>query len=262
MTKDQPRPPQTHEIAIDAPASAVWEAISTGDGLARWYVEEARVTPGVGGEHWISWGEGMAVGGQNLAWEPGQRLTVGDPEHATASDWKAIVTDFAIETDGGRTVVKLVQSGLPAGPDWDGMDEGTDVGWEMFLVALKFYLERHAGQARRTIIRYWSSPRPVADTFAGLCALLGLAPDALHAGARYAATTAGGDEISGQIVAVDPGHLLAASVSELGDALVALTVHATGDGAYVNFIVGTFGLPDPQYAEARARWSQLLQQAG
>jgi len=42
---------------------------------------------------------------------------------------------------------------------------------------------------------------------------------------------------------------------------VSLTVHATGEGAFVNFIVGTFGLPEAQYAEAKARWSKLLQQA-
>jgi len=39
-------------------------------------------------------------------------------------------------------------------------------------------------------------------------------------------------------------------------------VHGTAKGSYVNFIVGTFGLPEPQYAAAKTRWSQLLQQAG
>jgi hypothetical protein len=142
------------------------------------------------------------------------------------------------------------------------MDDGTDVGWEMFLFALKFYLERHAGKPRRTILRYWASPQPADATFDALRELVGIAADDLRAGARYTATTAGGEKIGGEIIAVEPGHLLVASVDQLGDALVSLTVHATGKGAYVNFIVGTFGLPEPQYAEAKARWSQLLQQAG
>jgi uncharacterized protein YndB with AHSA1/START domain len=256
------RPPQTHEIEIDAPPAAVWKAISTGEELTRWYAEEARVEPRVGGENWVSWGEGQDVGNQNLAWEPGKRLTVGKPGHESATGWKAIVVDFEIETRGGRTLLKLVQSGLPAGPDWDSMDEGTKVGWEMFLFALKFYLEHHAGKSRRTILRYWESPRPADETFAALRQLLGIAADDLRAGARYAATTAGGEKIAGAIVAVEPGHLLVASVEQLGDALVSLTVHPTAKGAYVNFIVGTFGLPEPQYAEAKARWSNLLQQAG
>jgi uncharacterized protein YndB with AHSA1/START domain len=262
MSKDMTRPPQIHEIEIDAPPDAVWKAISTGEGLTRWYAEEARVEPRAGGENWISWGEGQEVGNQNLAWEPGKRLTVGKPNHETATDWNAIVIDFEIETRGGRTLLKLVQSGLPTGPDWDGMDDGTDVGWEMFLFALKFYLEHHAGKPRRTILRYWASPRPADETFGALRELLGIAADDLRVGARYAATTAGGEKIGGEIIAVEPGHLLVASVEQLGDALVSLTVHATGKGAYVNFIVGTFGLPEAQYAEAKARWSHLLQQAG
>ena len=255
------RPPQTHEIAIDAPPEAVWQAISTGEGLARWYAEEARVEPRAGGEHWVSWGEGQEVGNTNLKWEPGKRLTLGDPDHETATGFGAIVVDFEIEARGGRTLLKLVQSGLPAGADWDSMDEGTKVGWEMFLYALKFYLEHHAGKPRRTILRYWSSSRPADETFVALRELLGIGADDLRPGARYAATTAGGEKIGGHILAVEPGHLLVASVAELGNALVSITVHGTGKGTYVNFIVGTFGLPDAQYAEAKARWSHLLQQA-
>lgn len=263
MSKDQSvRPPQTHEIEIDAPPEAVWKAISNGDEMTRWYAEEARVEPRAGGEHWVSWGEGQEVGNQNLAWEPGRRLTVGKPGHETATDWNAIVVDFQIETRGGRTLLKLVQSGLPAGADWDSMDEGTKVGWEMFLFALKFYLEHHAGQPRRTILRYWSSPHSVDETWGSLCALLGVSATDLRAGARYTATTSGGDPIAGQVLAIEQGHLLVATVEQLGDALVAATVHATKEGAFVNFIVGTFGLPDAQYAEAKARWSTLLQQAG
>ena len=260
MSKDKTRPPQTHEIEIDAPPEAVWRAISTGEGLTRWYAEEARVEPRTGGENWISWGEGQEVGNENLAWEPGKRVTVGHSK--PANDWQTIVVDFEIEARGGRTLLKLLQSGLPAGPDWDSMDDGTNVGWEMFLFALKFYLERHAGKARRTILRYWASPRPADETFGALRKLLGIAADDLRAGARYAATTAGGEKIGGEIIAVEPGHLLVATVEQLSDALVSFTVHATVEGAYVNFIVGTFGLPEAQYAETKARWSHLLQQAG
>src|SRR6185436_8892063 len=119
--------------------------------------------------------------------EPGRRLSVGHPNHATATDWQAIVIDFEIETRGGRTVLKLVQSGLPTGPDWDSMDEGTDVGWEMFLFALKFYLERQAGKPRRTILRYWGSPHGPDETFGAIRDMLGIAADDLRAGARYTA---------------------------------------------------------------------------
>lgn len=261
MTQDKSRPPQTHEIEIDAPPDAVWKAISTGEGLSRWYAEEARVDPRVGGEHWISWGEGQDLGNTNLAWEPGKRIRIGDPDHATATGYQAMVIDFEIESRGGKTILKLVQSGLPTGPEWDSMDDGTDLGWEMFLFALKFYLERQAGKSRRTILRYFGSEKPAEATFDGVRELLGIAAADLEVGKRYTATTQAGEKISGEIVAVEPGHLLSATVDQLGDALVSLTVHGTQKGSYVNFIVGTFGLPEAQYAEAKTRWSALIAQA-
>jgi uncharacterized protein YndB with AHSA1/START domain len=262
MSQDKSRPPQSHEIEIDAPADAVWKAISTGEGLSRWYAEEARIDPRVGGEHWISWGEGQDIGNTNLKWEPGKHLQIGDPDHATATGFQAMVIDFEIETRGGKTILKLVQSGLPTGPEWDSMDDGTDLGWEMFLFALKFYLERQVGKSRRTILRYFGTERPTEVTFEGLRELLGIPAADLEVGKRYSATTRTGDKISGEIVAIEPGHLLSATVAELGDALVSLTVHGTSKGSYVNFIVGTFGLPEAQYAEAKTRWSALLEQAG
>ena len=123
-------------------------------------------------------------------------------------------------------------------------------------------LERYAGKPRRTIFRYWASSRPADETFAALRKRLGIAAGDLRAGARYTATTAGGEKIGGEIIAVEPGHLLVATVEQLGDALLSFTVHATGEGAYVNFVVGTFGLPEARYAEAKARWSILMKQAG
>ena len=40
---------QQHEIVIDAPLEAVWKAITDAEELTRWFVEEAKVVPGVGG---------------------------------------------------------------------------------------------------------------------------------------------------------------------------------------------------------------------
>src|SRR4029450_5406552 len=40
---------QQHEIVIDAPLEAVWKAITDAEELTRWFVEEAKVEPGVCG---------------------------------------------------------------------------------------------------------------------------------------------------------------------------------------------------------------------
>ena len=65
---------QTHEIVIDAPIEAVWKAISDGEELTRWFVDEATVTPGVGGTISISWGGEEMSSGTIEAWEPNKKL--------------------------------------------------------------------------------------------------------------------------------------------------------------------------------------------
>src|ERR1051325_8250167 len=62
------------EIEIDAPIEEVWKALTEAEGLTRWLCDEARVTPGVGGSHWVSWGEGQAGESICEAWEPGRLL--------------------------------------------------------------------------------------------------------------------------------------------------------------------------------------------
>ena len=47
--RSSPTRTQTHEIAIDAPEEAVWKAIADGEELTRWFVDAAKVEPGVGG---------------------------------------------------------------------------------------------------------------------------------------------------------------------------------------------------------------------
>ena len=81
---NDPRPEtrgQEHEIRIDAPAEAVWRAISEAEELTRWYVESAEVEPRLGGAYKISWGEGMDGTSKIIAWEPGARLKL---EHQPA----------------------------------------------------------------------------------------------------------------------------------------------------------------------------------
>ena len=65
---------QQHEIVIDAPIEAVWKAISDGEELTRWFVEEATVEPGVGGTITISWGGDEKGQSRIDAWEPNRKL--------------------------------------------------------------------------------------------------------------------------------------------------------------------------------------------
>ena len=146
-----PRQQQTHEIVIDAPIEAVWKAISDGEELTRWFVEEATVKPGVGGTIAISWGGGEKSSGTIEAWEPNQKLRkklAPIDMGALKSDPAApMIDEYTIERRDGKTVLRLVCSGIPDAPEWDGFYNGTDTGWGSFFRTLRHYLEHHRGQA-------------------------------------------------------------------------------------------------------------------
>ncbi len=67
------------EIAIDAPLKSVWRAVSEARALKNWFPLEARVTPGVGGKIFLSWGPEYEGEAEIIAWDPGKRLTWREP---------------------------------------------------------------------------------------------------------------------------------------------------------------------------------------
>jgi uncharacterized protein YndB with AHSA1/START domain len=56
---------------------------------------------------------------------------------------------IALEERGDETVVRVTRA-APAG-SWDGIYDEINEGWLTFFQQLRFYLERHPGQDRRTV---------------------------------------------------------------------------------------------------------------
>ena len=150
------------EIEIAAPASEVWKALSTAEGIASWFAPGASVEPGAGGKMTISWGEGMEFTTGIAIWEPERHLqTTSDrPEPAPPN-----VIDYYIESRGGTTVLRLVHSGFGAEADFDGEYESTGQGWAIFMKLLKHSAERGIDVCRNvTIMRMVSdSPQEAFD---------------------------------------------------------------------------------------------------
>lgn len=131
------------EVVIDATPDDVWRAITEGEGLRRWFPVDARVTPGLGGTIWLSWGEGMSGEAPITAWEPGRHLQWTEDRGPVK-----MAVDFHISTRDGQTVVRLVQSGFGDGPEWDGEFHMVSGGWAYFLANLAWYLTHHNGTPR------------------------------------------------------------------------------------------------------------------
>ena len=134
------------EIEIPAPKEAVWEAISTPEGIVRWFVEEARVEPGKGGNMWLKWGEGMEADHEILEWEPGEKITIG-------SGGKRM--ELSVTGEGGTSILRLVHSGFSADSKFDAEFEATYGGWSTYLAVLKYGLTHKSGEAavNVTVIR-------------------------------------------------------------------------------------------------------------
>lgn len=252
---------QEHVIEIDASPEAVWRAITEAEEITRWYVPEAEVDLRQGGTYRVSWGEGMDGESEIAALEPERRLRLehrpmpGSPEMPTGP----IVEEYVIEGEGGRTVLRLVTSGIPATEDWDWFYEGTKRGWTIFLMGLKHYLERHPDTPRDQIQVMQGLADSFEDAWRTLVGPEGLGfeqpIDDAAPGDRYRARTGFGQEMEGEFLLADPPYRLLVTVENLGDALLGVAFEQMGPANMLYVSLSTFGLDDDRVSSMRGRWT-------
>jgi uncharacterized protein YndB with AHSA1/START domain len=253
---------QQHEIVIDAPVEAVWKAITDGDELTRWFVEAAKVEPGVGGSFRVSWDDTLPENGNRIeVWEPNRTLRVAlqpmDMGAAKTDITAPIVEEYTIERRDGKTVLRLVESGVPDVPEWDGFYDGTNSGWKQFFRTLRHYLEHHAGQPRAVIKVVGKLPGSSDEAWAKLTGTAGLGFDPI-AGNSFATKLTSGDTLSGEVVAAAAPGLLELTIREYGDAYFAHSVSGAGANAFVYSMLSVFGKDAATVEAIRAKWQAWL----
>jgi uncharacterized protein YndB with AHSA1/START domain len=175
MTRDFHRPGSRRidaSITIDVPAARVWQAWTDPVDLSRWFTDDARGEVVEGGSiTWIFRGFDVEIPYPVLAAEPGRRMVLGMtdgmvageevermPGDAVGAGEPGERGPFALEVElhetGGRTTVRLVNSGFLDGAAWDEEYEGIDSGWRMALALLKHYLERHRDRPKHTRLAF------------------------------------------------------------------------------------------------------------
>ena len=119
-----PSPPPPDKLVIEcdvpAPASEVWRAFSTSDGLITWLTPEAVVDLRAGGEWTARFPGGSTGGGTIISFVPEKELVVAAlaPDkfpHVRAERTRAV---FQFEAHGSSTLVRLTQSGWKSGDEW------------------------------------------------------------------------------------------------------------------------------------------------
>jgi uncharacterized protein YndB with AHSA1/START domain len=232
---------QTHEIAIDAPIEAVWKAIVDGEELTRWFVDEASVEPGVGGTFTISWGGDEKGRSRIEEWEPNRKLRVTlMPFEMGAAKYDGttpMVDEYTIERRDGKTVLRLVSSGIPDAPEWDGFYNGTDSGWHSFFRTLRHYLEHHRGRPRSSIKIVGQLSGTLEEAWARLLPAV---------------------EPLGTVVFEKAPAILEVNIRELGQAYLAHSMACAGANNYVYTVLSVYGKTPTEVEAIRAKWQPWL----
>jgi uncharacterized protein YndB with AHSA1/START domain len=234
----------TGEVEIDAPVDRVWRALTEAAELERWFPLEARVKPGVGGSVWMSWGNEFAGASEILAWDPPRLLRTAWKFHP--GDGAAQITEYALESRGGRTHLRVVTSGFPADASWDEWVEGTVRGWRFELESLRTYVERHAGRDRAVVYLRRRMEAPTADLWARL-----FGPDGL-----------GGAPPGGEPFDVAPPYQYAARLDDPPGGMLRISIEpagVTGAERDVTFWLSDWSGSAGRCAVLSAGWTRLLE---
>jgi hypothetical protein len=223
------------EILIAAPIDVVWQALRDPAEIRRWFGwDYAALTD----EIEMIFGSGAVVSDE--------RHTIAFPE---------VHDRFTLEPHGDQTVVRVIRS-APSGPtDWQGIyDDMVDGGWVTFVQQLKFALEQHRGQDRRTLYlsgRARTAAAPLPLEAVGLAAVT-----RVPIAQRYTATAATGESLAGQVW-FRTAYSTGLTLDTFGQGLLIIVNRPLteksphGGGAIV---LTTYGLDDHAFEALRARW--------
>ena len=240
----------TLSVEIDAPVEEVWEAIATGDGIARWFAPSASVEEGEGGTVTVAWVEGADWPSRITVWRPGERLRLADLSDSDAVvRGGALTVDYRLESAGGKTRFRLANSNLPAAPDWDEHLHMMTNGWRFFLWNLKHALERHPGVPRRMIsVRPWvtGSRTEVWERLFGEEGLggrsVGDAVGSAAAGDRFRFVLDGGEVLEGVVVQCDGPWAFAGMVESLNDGVLHVEMEGSGERWRMGVWLSAYGV--------------------
>jgi uncharacterized protein YndB with AHSA1/START domain len=123
-------------------ARAVWQALTTAEGLEKWLAEDARVDGRVGGRVILS-GTDMDsehdLVGIIHTWRPTSRLEISW-DSIGAAETKGSTVLFQVARDGDETKVNIVHSGGEATED-EERREKLDQAWKVALETLQALLD-------------------------------------------------------------------------------------------------------------------------
>lgn len=125
------------QVSIQTPARTAWNALATGDGLASWLADEARVDGRVGGRIVLKMDD-VEERGVVQTFRPTAKFEVTF-DTISPGPWKGTSLAVSVARDGNETVVNVVHAG--ACFDDEAKREEADTAWRRALAGLRDALE-------------------------------------------------------------------------------------------------------------------------
>jgi uncharacterized protein YndB with AHSA1/START domain len=261
MTNDRTRIDRVLDLTIDIDATRdeVWQALTTGEGIARWFGPYAAVTPGEGGSVSVGWDPKEMWDTPITVWEPLRRMQTASEMPSKDGRMVRLAVDYYLEVQGGRVRVRLVHSGFDDSGSWDDYIDGLDAGWTYFLFNLKHALERHRGIDRRQLsARFRTTARagqhhPVfgAKGLRVQPTVGGLRPgDACH-------LSLGGVDVDVTVAVRHPPRTIAFVVPAWNDALLFVEREGMKEAHQLGVWLSLYGVPETTAAPLRQGLADL-----
>jgi uncharacterized protein YndB with AHSA1/START domain len=191
MTEDRPR----IVVTVAAPVEAVWDALRDKEKIRHWHGWEYQGAEG-GLEEEID----LIYFTRVNADEESTTLTLGDGDQ------------FVVEPVEGGSRITLTRAAYGDNPEWDAYYDDVTEGWITFLHQLRFALEYHPGEARRTLFYSGAGARsPIEE--------LGISPQ--PAGTPYELELIG-EQVKGEVWFTSE-HQVGLSVDGWGNGLLVLS---------------------------------------
>ena len=216
-------------IEIEATPEQVWQAITDGEELTRWFPPIASAEPGPSGHVTVSWGGGAEWTSDIKIWSPGIHLRLEDRLPPEVKETGVVVAlDYHLERRGSTTVVRLVNSGFSPDDEWDDYYHMVQNGWTFFLWNLKHYLERHPGKPRAMAsVRPWVSGTR-AEVWNAIFSDSGLGEAPAEVGESFTFRL-GDTELQGVSVFSDTPWSFAGKIDNLDDGVLHSEMEGSGE---------------------------------
>jgi uncharacterized protein YndB with AHSA1/START domain len=226
------------ELTVAAPAEAVWSALRDPAEINCWFGWDAPTLE-----------EEIRFIFIEHAREVEGRLAIR---------FEGMSDSIEVEPRDGHCVVRLVRAGAAGDDtDWDGVYEDETEGWLAFLTQLRFAVERHAGQHRRTVfvagVPADGAGASSARERLGLSDLQSQQP-----GSRYSVVTTTGDTLTGEVWR-HSRRQLALTVDQWNDGLLLVMdrgVSERSPNGGGSAILTTFGMSDEEFEQLSERWTR------